>query len=117
MHVSPRMPSLCTVISQYQRRREPSKSVAAGQHGLRYKFPEAPGNSSNSGDNMRVTAGKHAIPSTRMRHGRRPIIAAAIDLSAAVAAVTLALTGIPGHVAAAPARKTAATATGFAPQR
>jgi hypothetical protein len=59
---------------------------------------------------MRATAGKHAIPATRMRHGRRPIIAVAIGLSAAVAAVTLALTGVPGHVAAASPRKTAATA-------
>jgi hypothetical protein len=59
---------------------------------------------------MRVTAGKHAIPATRMRHGRRPIIAVAIGLSAAVAAVSLALTGVPGHVAAASPSKTAATA-------
>jgi hypothetical protein len=59
---------------------------------------------------MRATAGKHAIPATRMRHGRRPIIAVAIGLSAAVAAVTLALTGVPGHVAAASPRKTAAAA-------
>lgn len=59
---------------------------------------------------MRVT-GKHAIPTTRMRHGRRPIIAVAIGLSAAVAAVTLTLTGIPEHAAAASAHKTAVTAT------
>jgi len=46
-----------------------------------------------------------------VKHERRPIITAAVGVAAAIAAITLALTGVPGHSANAPTHKTAAAAT------
>jgi hypothetical protein len=66
----------------------------------------------------RTQQGRHRQPSSQSRtSGLRPsrVIAAATGLVAAAAAVTLALTAVPGHAVAASHQTTATTATAHAP--